>query len=223
MIFSLIIPAGGIGSRLNSKTPKQYLPLKGKAIIIHTIEKFLDIENLNEIVIAIHPEMQEYFKNLLVDNGLKGKNILLVDSGESRQESVFNCLEHIKNSSHVLIHDSVRPFVSKDLILNLLDSLKDNDSVIPAIPVKDTIKKVENSIITNTPERSDLFAAQTPQGFKLDLIKKANDYVNSNNLKVTDDASIVEAYGEEVKIIIGDPKNIKITDSLDLQISELLL
>jgi 2-C-methyl-D-erythritol 4-phosphate cytidylyltransferase len=218
--YSLVVPAGGIGSRLGANIPKQFLKVNGKEILLWTLDAFC-IQNMpKEVIISCHKDWVEEATKITKDHNL---NIKVIEGGKTRAESVFKGLNSLNKVRFVFVHDAVRPFINETLINNLIEVLKQNKAVIPVLPVSDTIKEVENSLIISTPERSSLYAAQTPQAFDLELLIKANEYVQKEHIEFTDDASIVEKYGERVHTIIGLAENIKITRPIDIQIAELLL
>lgn len=223
-MISVIIPAGGSGKRMGSEVPKQFLKLHNKEVIVHTIERFQNSDFIDKICISINPSTKSKL-NTLIDKFNLTKVTDIVDGGSTRQESIYNALftESVKKSSKVLVHDSVRPFIDDELIKKLIEELDNYKAVIPVIPVSDTIKMIENDEIINTPKREKLFSAQTPQAFNTETLIKANEFVLKKNITVTDDASIIEAYGFVVKTIIGDPKNIKITNPLDMKYAEMIL
>jgi len=220
----LIIPAGGSGTRMGENLPKQFLKLHNKEIIIRTLEVFQNSDSIDKICISIGKDQKSKLLDLL-DKYSINKVSEIVEGGKTRQESIYNALstQIVQSSDNVLVHDAVRPFISEDLISRLLNQLVNFEAVIPVIPVSDTIKMIENEQIIDTPKREKLYSAQTPQAFKTKVLLEANEFVLKKSIKVTDDASIVEAYGIKVNTIIGDPKNIKITNPLDMKYAEMIL
>lgn len=219
--YALVIPAGGKGSRFGTDIPKQFFKIDEKEIILHTLEKFIQSHPPNEIVIACHIDWI-IFMDVII-NQIGFSPIKIIEGGSSRASSVYKAIQKIEKSKKVLIHDAVRPFVSNRIIESVISELDFNKGVIPAISVSDTIKIAHNNYISSTPERSDLFAAQTPQGFDLETLIKANRFILQKNFTPTDDASILEAYGEKVKIVEGSSENIKITTQFDLKLAELIM
>lgn len=219
--YDLIIPAAGSGKRIGGEVPKQFIEIKGEVILSYTINAFLESEvPPKQIIISYSKGNEDYLDQLLQKNNYK--NIRLVEGGKTRQESVFNALKSIKKSKYVLIHDSVRPFITSTIIKNILGKLSTSKAVIPVVPVKDTIKFVEDNSVIDTPDRAKLFAAQTPQGFEFDTIYNAN--LKCEDLsRVTDDSSIVEMMGEKVEIVEGNYSNFKITTSDDLEFAKKLI
>lgn len=214
----LIIPASGSGLRFGSKTPKQFLKINGKEIIAHTIGKFHSLKIIDEIYIAAHPDNFEKLKKIISKNNFtKVKSI--VEGGDTRQASVFNALNSITANKDdvVMVHDSVRPFLSKKLILSLIEECRVSGGVIPGIKISDTVKRTdEKNFIQKTLSRENLWTVQTPQVFRYDIIKNSFDKAVKKNYTGTDEASVVEFAGYPVKIIEGEKANIKITHKEDL-------
>jgi len=220
--LAVIIPAAGSGTRLGSRLPKPFIPLNGKAILEHTIAQFLPVEGLCQIIVATSKASFERVERIF-DN-FKGTTVelTLVEGGAERQHSIENALKHVNpDIDLVAIHDAVRPFISREKIEHCAKSALEFGGAILAVPAKDTIKKVDSSgIIVETPDRANLWQAQTPQIFKKDLLLKAYKKAKDDNYLGTDDASLVEYFGGKVKIIEGDRKNLKITYPIDLIIAE---
>ena len=149
----------------------------------------------------------------------------MVVGGDTRQESVYNALKELSsNTDIVVIHDAVRPFVNEDMIIQSIDDANRYGSAIVAVPVKDTIKESDNDgFVMKTLDRRKLWAIQTPQTFKYDLIMKAHLYARDNNIQATDDAFLVEQIGHKVKLIMGSYENIKITTPDDLAVAKAIL
>ncbi|MBX7044476.1 MAG: 2-C-methyl-D-erythritol 4-phosphate cytidylyltransferase [Ignavibacteria bacterium] len=215
----LIIPASGTGTRFGSATPKQFLKIQGKEIIAHTIEKFHSVKLIDEIYISSQPENFELLKKIITKNNFK-KVKGLVEGGETRQASVYNAINSIEagKSDIILVHDSVRPFISKKLIVNLISECHSSGGVIPGIKISDTVKRTdEKGFIVKTLPRENLWTVQTPQVFRYDIIKNSLDKAAVKNFWGTDEAAAVEFAGYPVKIIDGEKANIKITHKVDLK------
>jgi 2-C-methyl-D-erythritol 4-phosphate cytidylyltransferase len=213
----LIIPAAGTGSRFSSKIPKQFIKLNGKEIIIHTIEKFAKLKEIDSIVIACR---KDYFKKiirLLLINGIT-KPAKIVVGGRERHDSVYNALLNCgcEKGDFVLIHDSVRPFVSVRLVKRLIHEAIKFKAVIPVIPLSDTIKEVKDEFIIKTVSREKLYRAQTPQAFEYSLLLRAFRKAGKTKFTGTDEAAVVEQSKIKVKVIQGELTNIKITQKSDL-------
>ena len=214
---SVIIVAGGSGSRMNMNINKQFIKINEKEVIAHTIDKFYKNEYIDEIILVVKEDEIDYFnKNIINKYGYK--NIKIALGGKERQDSVYNGLKIVdKDWDMVLVHDGARPFVSKEIIKKAVTETK-KASVI-GVRVKDTIKVVNNNEIISTPNRNTLWAIQTPQTFKYDLLKIAYEKAYEENFYGTDDSSLVENLGEKVNIIEGSYENIKITTKEDLNMA----
>ena len=214
---SVIIVAAGSGSRMNTNINKQFIKLNDKEIIAHTIEKFYNNKNINDIVIVIKEDEAEFFKKEILDK-YRFKNIKIAYGGKERQDSVYSGIKLLdKNCKYVLIHDGARPFVDEDIINRSLDEVKVFKSIIVGVPVKDTIKVVNNNnSVVDTPNRSTLWSVQTPQTFDYNIIKRAYEDAFDNNFYGTDDAMLVERIGYTIKMIYGSYNNIKVTTPEDI-------
>ena len=208
----VIIVAGGIGKRMNSPLPKQFIEINGKPIIFHTIEKFLAFDLSTQFIISLHEDYISFWNELLKKHHFSF-NHKVVTGGEERFHSVKNALDLVPNNALVGIHDAVRPYVNKQTIKNCFEGAKKHQAVIPVVNVTDTIRLVEKNT-NKTLERANLRAVQTPQYFNSNLIKEA--YNQNYRSKFTDDASVVETIGKEVFLVDGNIENIKITSQMDL-------
>lgn len=220
----VVIVAAGTGSRMKKDINKQFIKLKNKEIVAHTIEKFYNSENIDDIVVVIREDEEGYFnKNIKEKYGFT--NIKVAHGGNERQDSVFNGIKMLKKECDVvLIHDGARPFVTDDIIKKSINKANEHNAIVVGVKVKDTIKVVsDNGNIVDTPNRSYLWAVQTPQVFKYDIITKAYEDAYNNNYYGTDDAMLVERIGYNVKMIEGSYNNIKITTQEDLEFGEQIL
>jgi 2-C-methyl-D-erythritol 4-phosphate cytidylyltransferase len=221
-MISAVIVAAGKGSRMNANVSKPYLPLMDKPILIHTLECFERQNEIDEIVLVCGSQDVSLCKELIDTYSLK-KVKRIVPGGEERQDSVYKGLQNA-TGEWVLIHDGVRPFISDRLILMLIREVQLKEAAILAVPVKDTVKVVdEQGSVVSTPLRKSLWAIQTPQAFRLSLLKKAYEHAAQIGFEGTDDASLVELMGLPVHIVHGDYENIKITTPEDLWIAEALI
>jgi 2-C-methyl-D-erythritol 4-phosphate cytidylyltransferase len=211
-----IIVAGGKGVRMNSDIPKQFLLLNSTPVLMHTISKF---SHLDEVILVVPKTQKEYWNSLCKTHNFNIPHTI-VEGGKTRFHSVKNGLEKVNNNSIVAIHDAVRPLISIKLINSLITETKNGVGVIPIIPVKNSIRKVEgeNSIHI---DRSNLYKVQTPQCFLSADIKEA--YTQAFSDTFTDDASIFEANGGKINTLLGEEKNLKITTKEDLKIAELFI
>lgn len=222
--FTLIIPAAGIGKRMGSDTPKPYLMLKGKSVLEHTLSCFRDIDSLKQVIVSTsvsyHDQTSEILNRLFDE-----VETAVVEGGERRQDSIYNAFQEVSESIHyVAIHDAVRPFIRAGRITECLNATTGTGAAIIGVPVKDTIKQVDaDHIISHTPDRSALWQAQTPQIFRKDLYNQAYNYAIDHNVEVTDDASLFEAAGMDVRIVEGDRENLKLTYPVDFRIAEMLV
>lgn len=220
----VVIVAAGTGSRMKKDINKQFIKLKNKEIVAHTIEKFYNSENIDDIVVVIREDEEEYFNKKIKDK-YGFTNIKVAHGGNERQDSVFNGIKMLKKECEVvLIHDGARPFVTDDIIKRSINKANEHNAIVVGVKVKDTIKVVsDNGNIIDTPNRSYLWAVQTPQVFKYDIITKAYEDAYNNNYYGTDDAMLVERIGYNVKMIEGSYNNIKITTQEDLEFGEQIL
>lgn len=221
MKYYLIVPASGEGKRFGSKTPKQFLKLSpaGHEVLFYTIKKFNSIRQIASIAIATNPQYIRKVRHIIHEgNFAKVKSI--VAGGETRQQSVLNALNSLQcsNEDIIIIHDAVRPFISKSKIKEMCDLASSFDCLIPGLKVNDTIKKVtDNKFVKETIPRENVWRIQTPQFFKYGKLMKAFEFASAKNITGTDEASLMEATGMKVKITSGEVTNIKITTKEDLQ------
>lgn len=221
---TLIIPAAGSGSRLNRETPKPFLEISGKTILEHTILRFLGLESLGQVVVATSPlylnKAEEILNNVLPEHIL----FHVIEGGAERQHSIFNTLKFVDDGNLAIVHDAVRPFVELQHIENCCKAAMQTGASVLGVPAKDTIKKIDkDQMILDTPSRSFLWQAQTPQVFKKEILQEAYQKAFEENFIGTDDASLVERLGHPVKMVEGDRSNFKITYPLDLKLAKLLL
>ena len=217
-----VIVAAGTASRMGG-IDKVMAPLQGEPMIARTVRTFQECDAISEIVIVTREDLILPITNLCRDMGaLKVKAI--VRGGKSRQESVSLGLNALSNKVKLAaVHDGARPLITWEVIDRTVRAANSYGAAAPAIPVKDTIKVVEGRVVKNTPDRSTLFAVQTPQVFDFDLLRGALKKAEADGAAVTDDCSAVELMGMSVKIVEGDEHNIKVTTPMDLKIAEMLL
>ena len=208
-----LIVAGGKGDRMNADIPKQFLLLKGTPILMHTLKQFSHFE---EIVLVLPHSQFDYWQELCITYNFTQKHTL-VAGGTTRFYSVKNGLEQIDENSVIAIHDGVRPLISTKLIDSLITETKSGVGIIPIIPVKDSIRKVEGENSVHL-DRSNLYKVQTPQCFLSTDIKEA--YTQEFSDTFTDDASVFEANGGKINTLLGEEKNLKITTREDLTIAD---
>ena len=221
---SVVIVSAGRGSRMKADINKQFLKLKGKEVIAHTIDKFYNNKNIDEIVVVVKEDEADFFRRNIIDK-YGYKNIKIAFGGKERQDSVFNGLKAVNERCDiVLIHDGARPFVTDEIIKNSIECAKKNKCVIVGVPVKDTIKIInKGNEVCDTPNRSTLWSIQTPQVFEYLSIIKAHKIAKEKSYYGTDDSMLMEYLGYNVKVIEGSYNNIKITTPEDLKIGEEIL
>lgn len=220
----VVIVAAGTGSRMNMGINKQFIKLEGKEIIAYTIEKFYNNSNIEDIVVVVKEDESEFFKKEILDK-YNFKNIKIAYGGKERQDSVYNGLKSLdKKCDIVLIHDGARPFVSDKIIDNCIEEVKEHKAIVVGVPVKDTIKVIDNDKnIVDTPNRSVLWAVQTPQTFDYNILIDAYKDAFKSGFYGTDDAMLVERIGYKVKMVEGSYNNIKITTKEDLSVGSQIL
>ncbi|MGB9596895.1 MAG: 2-C-methyl-D-erythritol 4-phosphate cytidylyltransferase, partial [Candidatus Poribacteria bacterium] len=204
---------------------KPFILLKNKPILAWTLDVFQQCDSIDSILIVTAKGDETRIIDEIVKPYHFNKVCDVITGGETRQESVFNALCKVRSDTDiVVIHDAVRPFITKDLIIKSIEQADQYGSAIVAVPVKDTIKEADdNGFVSKTLDRQLLWSIQTPQTFKYKLIIQAHHYAKENQIQATDDASLVEQIGHKVKIIIGSYDNIKITTIDDLVIAEAIL
>lgn len=215
-----VIVAAGSASRMGG-IDKVMAELKGEPMIVRTVRTFQECDAISEIVIVTREDLILPISSLC--KGM-GKVRAVVAGGKSRQESVHLGLNALSQKVQLAaIHDGARPLITWQVIDRVVRAAHTHNAAAPAVPVKDTIKVVEGRVVKFTPDRSTLFAVQTPQVFDFDLLRGALAKAEQDGAQVTDDCSAVERMGMTVKIVEGDERNIKVTTPMDLKIAEMLL
>ncbi len=213
--FSLIITAGGTSSRYGNKN-KLLEKINDKTVIEETVSKFIDFDEIDEVIISANSSIIETLQELLNNPKVK-----IIEGGNTRQKSVYNALQVVKND-YVLIHDGARPLIRKDTIAYVLEAVLDKDAVTVMTKTTDTIKEVDSTgRIIRTIDRSKLYNTQTPQAFKTSIIKDAHEKLKDGNF--TDDCSMLEELNIPVYIVNGSYTNIKITIKSDLDFAKLYI
>ncbi len=222
---SVIMPAAGLSLRMGANVRKPFLMIDEKPVFFYTLEKFCKLKRVREIIFVVNERDRSTVIERWSDELKAYKVTKIITGGERRQDSIYNGLSHLDSDTEIiLIHDAVRPLVKKEEIEAVIKSTEEKGAAIIASPMKLTVKKVNSRLeIINTVPRHDLWMAQTPQGFKRDLIVNAYDKVKDTNEEFTDDAEVVEKAGYTVGIVSGSYDNIKITTREDLKLAELLL
>jgi 2-C-methyl-D-erythritol 4-phosphate cytidylyltransferase len=233
----VIIPAAGLGTRMapvssaKTKLPsKQFTELGGTPILIHTLRRFAASPRVTNMFVALRKDEIAVFRERLQTEAANLKNkVELVEGGEHRQQSVANAMAAISAAADdvVLVHDAVRPFVTPEIIEEVIRGAEKFGAAIAGMPAVDTIKKVERTadgaLVTATIPREHVVMAQTPQGFRYEVLKKAFDEATADGFIGTDEASLVERSGHEVAVVMGSPRNIKITNPADMELAEFYL
>lgn len=235
----VIIPAAGLGTRMapvpsgksKAAPSKQFTELGGTPILIHTLRKFAANPEVNEIWVALRANEISGFRSRLEKEAkdILQKKVEFVEGGEHRQHSVANAIAAVNAASQdvVLVHDAVRPFVTEEIIREVVQAAAKYGAAIAGMPAVDTVKQVERTsdgaLIKTTIPREKVVMAQTPQGFRYDVLKKAFDEAAADGFLGTDEASLVERSGHEVAVVMGSPKNIKITTPGDMELAEFYL
>jgi len=228
---SVIIPAAGLGTRMGRTAPekegisrKQFMLLSGSPILVHTIRKFVSAPSVAEIVVALRPDDMEWANELFQKERLQ-HIVRTVAGGESRQQSVENALASIgKDIELVAVHDAVRPFIQLDLIERVIAEAAESGAAIVGIVPVDTVKQVHRTKVRATLPRERLILTQTPQVFRLDLLRQAFEKAREDVFIGTDESSLVERLEKvEVSVVLGNDRNIKITKPTDMELARLYL
>ncbi|MBI3895607.1 MAG: 2-C-methyl-D-erythritol 4-phosphate cytidylyltransferase [Acidobacteria bacterium] len=217
-----ILPAAGLGVRMGLHK-KPLLKLDDTPILVHTLRKFSTCQDITEIFIAAPPEDMAEIQTMLKREDL-GKSVTAVPGGSHRQESVENCLRVVPpDTDLVAVHDAVRPFVSPALISAVIEEAAKTGAAILGVLSVDTVKQVERTRILGTLPRERIVLAQTPQVFRYDVLKRAFAKAREEDFHGTDEASLVEHLGEEITVVPGSERNIKITKPSDLDLARFYL
>ena len=215
--FSAIILGAGSGDRMGG-IDKILTEIAGLPSILHSVNAFLEVGRFETTIVLANTENVGQLKYLT--SGPEYQSVEVVLGGIRRQDSVKIGLGQIKSSDFVMIHDGARPCVSSALIRRAITESENTDAAIPVVPINDTVKMVDASVVTSTVDRSSLYASQTPQVFRYKTISELHRKLT---FEVTDDASVAEIYGVEVSTFEGDLENIKMTTPLDMEIAEIIL
>jgi 2-C-methyl-D-erythritol 4-phosphate cytidylyltransferase len=238
----VIIPAAGLGTRMapmpvgekskqKAHPSKQFTELGGIPILIHTLRKFCAVDAVSEIWLALRENEMAGFRKRLESEAadILRKRVEFAVGGEHRQQSVQSALSAVaaERDDIVLVHDAVRPFVTREIILEVIEAAQKYGAAIAGLPAVDTVKQVERTaegaLIKATIPRAGIVLAQTPQGFRYGVIKKAFDEAAADGFMGTDESSLVERSGHDVMVVMGSPRNIKITAPGDLELAEFYL
>lgn len=223
--------SGAQGKQKKTSPSKQFTELGGTPILIHTLRRFAAVDAVSEIWIALRENEIVGFRARLEQEAkdLLKKKVEFVTGGEHRQQSVEHALNAVGAAADdvLLVHDAVRPFVTSEIIEEVIEAAKKYGAAIAGLPAVDTVKQVERTaegaLIKATIPRAGVVMAQTPQGFRYDVIKKAFDEASADGFLGTDEASLVERSGHDVAVVMGSPRNIKITAPADMELAEFYL
>jgi len=214
--IGVIVAAAGSGRRMGAQDNKVLLPLAGKPVLAHSLACFGSLEEVSEVVVVTKEEDRPRIETLMQEI-LKDKEARVVLGGAERQDSVYLGLMALApDTKWVIIHDGARPFIKPDLVRRGIEAVKKHLAVGVAVKVTDTIKRVQKGLVLETPERSELWAMQTPQIFDYKLVVQAYEDARAKGITATDDCGVVEAFGHPVHIVEGDYANSKITTPEDL-------
>ena len=224
MKYWAVVPAAGVGRRMNVDIPKQYLEIKGKTLIEHTLERLLAFPPLEKIVVVLDKN-DSYYKDIEL---LQNKRILLAEGGDERYQSVLNGLNKLSGlaAEHdwVMVHDVARPCIRRSDLDWLVDQLQGHPvGGILGNPVRDTMKRTEGAVICETVDRNNLWHALTPQMFRMKLLQDAIQQAIDDAMPVTDEASAIEYSGKQPVMVEGHPDNIKVTRGTDLALASLYI
>ena len=214
--FAAVLPAGGLGKRMGGNIPKQLMLLGGKPVYRYSLETFLEMEEIAEVVMAVPADWKDHFEKEFSHPKLK-----IVVGGAERWQSVENGVNALTSSAEfVLVHDVARPFVSKEIIRDVCETLVTKGSCLVAKPAVDTIKIAADGKVQKTIDRNTVWMAQTPQAASIALLKKLYGRIAAEPLDFTptDEASILEYFGESVYIVKGNAANDKLTTPEDFEI-----
>ena len=215
MSIIVIVPAAGSGSRFGGDIPKQFRPLGGKPILQHVVERFLFDELVERIIVPVHEML------LATISQSQSEKVQFVAGGATRQESVTRGLDAAGDVRDVVaVHDAVRPFFSYDVFHAVIAAAREHGAAFPALPLADTIHVLDDDRIVSTPDRGNLVAAQTPQCFRVDVLR---DVLSRGGDDATDEAGLAAKYGYTVKAVPGDSLNFKITRPEDLIMAERII
>lgn len=215
---AVIIAAAGKGTRVGGPVPKQYLKIGGEPVLLKTLKAFESVDEVDHIFIVTNEQYIDHCKSIVEDNSID-KVDAVIKGGAERQDSVYNALQEINKvrpgTAYVLIHDGARPFVSEEVILNVIRATAENDAAVACVAMKNSVREITDGA-SRSVERSNYFSVQTPQGFRKSVLLEAYDKALREGYYGTDDASLVERAGYKVEIVDGDYQNIKITTKEDL-------
>jgi 2-C-methyl-D-erythritol 4-phosphate cytidylyltransferase len=228
--IAAILPAAGLGTRMGADTPKQFLELDGVPIVILSLRRIASCDLVTEIIVATRGDGVARLEERIREEKFK-QNVQVVRGGDSRQESVARALDEVSSDTEiVLVHDAVRPFVTREQITRVIEEARRCQAAILGIPAMDTVKEVKRAslpedvaLITTTIPRERVVLAQTPQAFSTKLLKEAFARAQADGVSASDEAGLVERLGHDVHVVLGSERNIKITKPADMDLARFYL
>lgn len=228
--IAAILPAAGLGTRMGAETPKQFLELDGTPIILHTLRRIASCPLVTEIFVAARADEIAKLEKLVRKEKLR-QPVRVVQGGDSRQASVAQALNEVPDDTElVLVHDAVRPFVTRGQIERVIDEARRRQAAILGVPAMDTVKEVKRAslpedvaLITATISRERVVLAQTPQVFATKLLKEAFARAEQDGASASDEAGLIERLGHDVHVVLGSERNIKITRPSDMELARFYL
>lgn len=225
-----ILPAAGLGTRMGAETPKQFLELDGTPLVIHSVRRIASCPLVTDIIVATRADVIESLQERIQGEQFM-QSVRVVRGGDSRQESVAVALQEVSNDMEiVLVHDAVRPFVTREQIVRVIEEARRCQAAILGIPAMDTVKEVKRAslpedvaLITGTIPRERVVLAQTPQAFSTKLLKEAFARAQADGVNASDEAGLVERMGHDVHVVLGSERNIKITRPADMDLARFYL
>jgi len=228
--IAAILPAAGLGTRMGAETPKQFLELDGVPIVILSLRSIASCELVTDIIVATRGDEVGRLEERIREEKFK-QSVRVVRGGDSRQESVSQALQLITNDTEiVLVHDAVRPFVTREQIARVIEEARKCRAAILGIPAMDTVKEVKRAslpedvaLITATIPRERIVLAQTPQAFSTKLLKEAFARAQADGVNASDEAGLIERLGYDVHVVLGSERNMKITKPADMELAHFYL
>jgi 2-C-methyl-D-erythritol 4-phosphate cytidylyltransferase len=228
--IAAILPAAGLGTRMGADTPKQFLELDGTPIVIHSVRRVASCPLITDIIVATRADVVESLEQRLRGESFM-QSVRVIRGGDSRQDSVALALQEVSNETElVLVHDAVRPFVTREQITRVIEEARRCHAAILGIPAMDTVKEVKRAslpedvaLITATIPRERVVLAQTPQVFATKLLKEAFARAQADGVNASDEAGLVERLGHDVHVVLGSERNIKITKPADMNLARFYL
>lgn len=228
--IAAILPAAGLGTRMGAETPKQFIELDGVPIVILSLRRIAGCDFVTEILVPTRADEIAWLKERIAQEKFK-QPVRVLRGGDSRQESVANALKEVSSDLEiVMVHDAVRPFVTREQIARVAEEAQRRQAAILGIPAMDTVKEVKRAslpedvaLITATIPRERVVLAQTPQAFSTKLLKEAFARAEADGVSASDEAGLVERIGHEVHVVLGSERNIKITKPADLELAKFYL